>query len=278
MLLETRERKWVLIVDDEQEIRESLREVISLQFGKKVEVVEARDGVEATSKINFQKFDCIITDLSMPRKEGEPFIYSIRSNPLNETTPVIIVSGSNQIQKVSEKFEFVDRIEKPYKMSVLVDLLSTHLERGDNKNRVSASVFNNLVESLQKFVKEVAELQVEQQGALKVKERGEEFNHDFVSSIQVKIGKVTNTFSILANKSEVESLFSGRGRVDVDHLIQSMCFVILRNVLEKAQSKTVSGVKGSFLQQDKSLLARKKGIILDLGSPSFKIHVFATSQ
>ncbi len=281
MYLDTKDKKWILIVDDEPDIRSALKEVISLNFDDDIKVIEAKDGVEATTKINYQKFDLIVTDLAMPKKEGEAFIHSVRSNNLNDATPIIVVSGSPSISKVQDAFEFVESIEKPYKMKDLVETISTCLKTGDNKKRVSANVLNNLIVSVDKFVESLEKGKISQDGPVTVKERGCVVDHDYVSSIQVKIGSVTNTFSILAREENIRELFSKQNPVGdktMDRLMQSMSFVILKYVLEKASLKKSSTTKGSYIKHDRNILTDKKGIIIGLGNENLKIDLFATSE
>lgn len=281
MYLGTKERKWILVVDDEADIRSSIKEVIKLQFGQSVEVIEAKDGIEATTKINYQKFDCIITDLSMPRKEGEAFINSIRHNALNEITPVIVVSGQRNANKMKNLYEFIEVIEKPYRMNHLMETLTNQLKMGSNKNRVSAEALNSLISAIEQFVVSMSMDKVEQQGPVQVKRRGEVVDHDFVSSIQVKIGTVRNTFSILAREKELTGLFKDQKRntrVEIQQLIQSMCYVLLKHVVEKSIAKKTGAMKGQYIEHDKSVLTEKQGLLITLANDKLKIDVFATSQ
>lgn len=277
----TKEHKWILLVDDEEEVRSSLKEVIQLQFGSTIKFVEARDGLEATTKINYQKFDCILTDLAMPKKEGEAFIHSVRSNPLNDVTPVIVISGSPNLEKIVEEFEFVEALPKPYKMNALNELLEKNLKIGNNKNRVSANVLNNIILSVEKFVSDLHKGDIAQSGALKVKNKGELVEQDFVSTIQVKIGSVTNTFSIMANKKDVESLFSEKGgstQVNSEKMMQTMSFVILNHVMKKASLMRSSSMKASYIQHNKEILNSKRGLIIGLGNENLQLGIFATSE
>ena len=281
MYLNSKECKWILLVDDEEDIRTSLKEVIQLQYGNEIKVIEAKDGLEATTKINYQKFDCIITDLSMPRKEGEAFIHSVRSNPLNDSTPVIVISGSTGLEKIKKEFEFVDTIPKPYRVDKVIATLGSCLKVGNNKKRVSANVLNNIINSVEKFVKDLEKGNVSQKGSLEVKKKGVVVDHDYVSSIQFKIGSVVNTFSIMAREGDISTLFSSQEKNpkhSKEHLMQSMSFVILKNVLERSSLQSNSTLKGSYIQKDKSLLTDKKGLIIGLGNDDIQIDIFATSE
>jgi CheY-like chemotaxis protein len=86
--------KWILLVDDEEEIIASVSELLKLTFGEDdLKIVEARNGMDATGKVKNQKFDCIITDMKMPKKEGDALIVSVRQNPFNADTPIIMLTA-----------------------------------------------------------------------------------------------------------------------------------------------------------------------------------------
>ena len=57
----------ILIVDDEERIREVVKEY-ALISGYEVE--EACDGLEAIEMISNENFDCVILDVMMPRLDG----------------------------------------------------------------------------------------------------------------------------------------------------------------------------------------------------------------
>lgn len=78
-----KKRRWILLVEDDPDAREVLMEDLFDAFGNSIKFVEAKDGVEATHKLTFQAFDCIITDLQMPNRDGKQFIEFVKKSPLN---------------------------------------------------------------------------------------------------------------------------------------------------------------------------------------------------
>ena len=57
----------ILIVDDEQMIREVVREYALING---YEVAEASDGLEALELVEKEDFDCVILDIMMPKLDG----------------------------------------------------------------------------------------------------------------------------------------------------------------------------------------------------------------
>jgi len=82
-------RARLLVVDDEQLIRELYARVLSLE-GYEVETAE--DGVEALEWLAREHFDLVMVDRQMPRLDGASLVLTLRSAGGN--LPVIMISGS----------------------------------------------------------------------------------------------------------------------------------------------------------------------------------------
>jgi len=84
--------KRILIVDDEEVIRKFLKIHLS-KLG--YEVTEAEDGEKAIEKIGGGKFDLIICDVMMPKKNGWEVIKEVKSNPELNEIPIILLTAKN---------------------------------------------------------------------------------------------------------------------------------------------------------------------------------------
>ena len=104
----------VLAIDDEQLIL-SLIEIVLSRSGFKVET--ASSGKEGIQKINTEEFDLVITDINMPRIDGNAVARHIRISP-KKYTPIIGISGTPWL--VEEK-DFDMIIKKPFSINFLVD-------------------------------------------------------------------------------------------------------------------------------------------------------------
>ena len=72
------EKKNILVVDDEEVIREFLYEVLNEDY----HISTATDGDEAIEHLKNESFDLVITDLKMERVQGEEVVrYSNEKNP-----------------------------------------------------------------------------------------------------------------------------------------------------------------------------------------------------
>ncbi len=81
----------ILVVDDEEVIRETLRRWLE-KGGHRV--VVAADGGEAIEAFGRGPFDAVVTDLSMPRVGGEEVVHQVKSQAPQTVTVVLTGHGT----------------------------------------------------------------------------------------------------------------------------------------------------------------------------------------
>jgi two-component system chemotaxis response regulator CheY len=75
----------------------SLRQVVSITLkGAGYDVLEARDGNDALSKLTGQKIHLIISDVNMPNMDGISFVRAAKQLPAYRFTPVIMLTTEAQ--------------------------------------------------------------------------------------------------------------------------------------------------------------------------------------
>ena len=92
--------KKVLVVDDSATMRSMLMSIIEEIKG--VELIEASNGFEALKALPQQSFDLILTDINMPEINGLEIVHFVKSNPIYQKIPMIIIStehGQADIKK-----------------------------------------------------------------------------------------------------------------------------------------------------------------------------------
>ena len=95
--------KSLLIVEDEKELLEEQQELFSLFF-QSVDI--AYDGVEAIDLIENKKYDLIICDFSMPRKNGLELINELKEKEVSYINSFILISAEQNnpsIKKLEEE-------------------------------------------------------------------------------------------------------------------------------------------------------------------------------
>lgn len=106
--------KSILIIDDESDIRQIAKDLLVMHFSdEKFMFCEASNGSEAAVRFSQQKFDLIIMDLRMPKRDGITTLKDI-FNLNDEVKPrnILIISGY-----VPEGTRFppgVDFLAKPF--------------------------------------------------------------------------------------------------------------------------------------------------------------------
>ena len=102
--------KQILVVDDEERIRQSLNGVLK---DEGYDVEEAKDGVQALKQIESDPPDVVLLDIWMPGMDGIETLERIKTQTPN--LPVIMISGHANIELAvkATKLGAYDFIEKP---------------------------------------------------------------------------------------------------------------------------------------------------------------------
>jgi len=117
--------KKILIVEDDQVVRESLEEFLQLNCFTVFAVSSAPEALKILIK---KDFDLILTDLVMPEMDGISFTKAIRE--LGKDIPVLVVTGFASIEYAVEaiKAGATDFITKPLKFDHVVFIINRVLE------------------------------------------------------------------------------------------------------------------------------------------------------
>src|SRR4029450_6966796 len=100
----------ILVVDDEAEIRRSVRMILEHEG---YDVLEASSGFEGIALVEKESPDLVFLDVKMPGMDGLEALPRIRA--VSETLPVVIISGHGTVSTAVEatKAGAFDFIEKP---------------------------------------------------------------------------------------------------------------------------------------------------------------------
>ena len=91
--------KTVLVVDDSA----SIRQVVSIALkGAGYDVIEAKDGQDALSKLTGQRVHLMISDVNMPVMDGITFVKKVKARPEYKFTPVIMLTTESAENKKAE--------------------------------------------------------------------------------------------------------------------------------------------------------------------------------
>ena len=123
----------ILIVDDEEEIRELIQyNLMKNDF----EVSTAENGVEALRLLENGQFDLVLLDVMMPGTDGIEVCRQIRLLPHHKNTIICFLTARHEDYSQIAGFEAGadDYIAKPVKPRVLVSKIKALLRRYDSPN------------------------------------------------------------------------------------------------------------------------------------------------
>ena len=115
----------ILVVDDEQSIRNTLRDILEYE---KYKVDDAQDGMTALALVDDNEYDVILLDIKMPRMDG----IEVLEHLMKKTdTPVIMISGHGTIETAVEAIKkgAYDYIAKPLDLNRLLITIKNALDK-----------------------------------------------------------------------------------------------------------------------------------------------------
>jgi len=116
----------ILVIDDEQSIRSTLREILEYE---KFRVDDAPDGAEGLKLAREHHYDAILCDIKMPGMDGLETLAQLLSFT---ETPVIMISGHGTIETAVEAIRkgAYDYIAKPLDLNRLLVTLRNAMDKG----------------------------------------------------------------------------------------------------------------------------------------------------
>ena len=138
----------VLVVDDDDRIREILKEYLT---ENSYLVSTSNNAENAKKKIELIKFDIIILDIMMPGQSGLDLTFSLR-NKIN--TPIILLTAKGEPSERIEGLEkgADDYLGKPFEPKELVLRIQNILNKTVNKIQINEIKFNEININLRKLV------------------------------------------------------------------------------------------------------------------------------
>ncbi len=104
-------QKRILVVDDEEEIRNLLRRAIERQLGSQVDV--AASGLEALEQIRVSHYNLMVTDLSMPEMDGLSLFKAVKERHPDIQVIVLTAAPSLESSMAAVKSHVFSYLAKP---------------------------------------------------------------------------------------------------------------------------------------------------------------------
>ncbi len=103
----------ILVVDDHEEIREALAEILEEEGHK---ILQAVDGLDALEVIASNRPDVVLRDIAMPGMDGLETLRRLKDQPESSSLPVIMVTAQGDRQNMVKAVQLGvrDYVTKPW--------------------------------------------------------------------------------------------------------------------------------------------------------------------
>jgi two-component system response regulator YesN len=121
--------KYILVVDDELDILETIVDTLEIEFDSgEVVIDKAINGVEGLKMFkndNSCIYDLVVTDLNMPEMDGIEFTENIKK--IRSTTPVIVFTGHGDTEEQEKltSLGVIAMIKKPYVEDLIEEVVNS---------------------------------------------------------------------------------------------------------------------------------------------------------
>lgn len=120
----------LLIIDDHNEIRENISEILTLAGYQCITAANGKEGVDLATR---EKPDLIICDIMMPELDGYGVLHLLRKNEDTAFTPFIFLSAKTERSDLRKGMDMGadDYITKPFDDIELLNAVETRLRKYD---------------------------------------------------------------------------------------------------------------------------------------------------
>ena len=116
-------KPYILLVEDDIKLRELIHSALT---DADFNVICATDGLEASAKLKNQKFQMVVSDLNIPKKDGIKLANEIASVA---NIPVLLITGELENFELRLKaLEGVMLLPKPFKVEIIPALVAKILK------------------------------------------------------------------------------------------------------------------------------------------------------
>jgi len=160
--------RWIILVDDEKDIRDAVGQYLSMQGYQITACADAESAFDViNSAYERAKYDetrpmpnLIITDIVMPGgKNGLDFLKQIRSTPILASIPVILLTakGNTEDRVLGYKYGADAYLPKPFDPEELVSIIQSVILNYDELN-IPLSNINVSFDDIQNDLKKIKQL------------------------------------------------------------------------------------------------------------------------
>lgn len=127
----------ILVVEDEKKVSKFIQQGLEEE---RYAVTVASDGQQGETLASNEKFDLIILDILLPKKDGISVLKALRAKRIN--TPVLLLTAKSSIENKVEGLDSGadDYLTKPFSISELLARMRSLLRRGTSEKNTLLNV------------------------------------------------------------------------------------------------------------------------------------------
>jgi DNA-binding response OmpR family regulator len=159
----------ILVIDDDAEVRENLKEILTLADFEVFCSVDGDSGIRLAREV---EPDLILCDITMPHMDGYEVLDCLQSIPEISTIPLIFLTGNSEPQQQRQGMELGadDYITKPFDISTLLASIQIRLLK-QKRVKQQLQKERDITKQFQKLVQESRRTTLDKENMLKVKDR-----------------------------------------------------------------------------------------------------------
>jgi CheY-like chemotaxis protein len=128
--------KKILVIEDEQDIRDSIQEIVEMAGYEVTPIANGAAGIKALMQ---NPFDLIICDIMMPEMDGFSLLTALKKDP-SFVTPFIFLTAKVQSNDLRTGMNLGadDYLHKPFKSKDLLSAIETRLSKHEKLNQLQS--------------------------------------------------------------------------------------------------------------------------------------------
>jgi CheY-like chemotaxis protein len=125
MSLQPQEKKLILIIDDEKDVVDFIRDALEERYS----ILTAPGGKEALAILATEPVSLILLDIAMPEMDGIALLRRVRNTPGTNSIPVCMVTAhaSRKQKQDALRAGANNYLVKPFKMDALLQTVAAQL-------------------------------------------------------------------------------------------------------------------------------------------------------
>ena len=135
--------KKILLIEDEQVLREGIADVLTFEGYKVIEAADGRNGIEQALK---QLPDLILCDIIMPEMNGHDVLRQLAKNEDTRLIPFVFITALSERPDIRTGMEMGanDYLTKPFSHEELLKTIDKQLEKSEEIRKQKEGALNEL--------------------------------------------------------------------------------------------------------------------------------------